>query len=333
MIIRKLIHYHNGLLRAAPPKIAKTQTTSIMKSVNYILLLLLASLWGPSFLFIKIAGEEMQPLTLAVFRIGIAAILLGIYVFVIKGHFVKNPRFWMHVAVSGFFAQGLPFVLINWGEQYISSALAAILNGLTPLFTILIAHYATNTDKLNPFKVTGALFGFLGLCVLVGPSFQDGLTGSTMGIIAVTLAALSYGIALIYSKTFLQHSAHLTAPAGQLIMSSIYLVPMALFIEAPNLSTYSWNTWIAVSFLAVLGTALAFVVYFKLLMRTNSSFVSQVTYLMPLFGVILGYVFLNEELSGASILAGLIILTGLLISNQKKQVQLPIQKVCTTTTC
>lgn len=333
MITIKSIHIDNDLLEVAPRKIAFKQTTYIMKSVNYLLLLLLATLWGPSFLFIKIAGEEMQPLTLAAFRIGIAAILLGIYVFVVKGQFVKNLSFWMHVAVSGFFAQGLPFVLINWGEQYISSALAAILNGLTPLFTILIAHQATKTDKLNSFKVIGALFGFLGLCVLVSPSFQHGLTGSTMGIIAVTLAALSYAIALIYSKTFLQNSAPLTAPAGQLIMSSIYLIPMALFIETPDLSTYSWNTWIAVSFLAVLGTALAFVVYFKLLMRTNSSFVSQVTYLMPLFGVLLGYIFLNEELSGASMLAGLIILMGLLISNQKKQVQLPVQKVCTTPTC
>ena len=304
-----------------------------MKFFNYMLLITLAILWGPSFLFIKIAGAEILPLTLAALRVGIAALVLGMYVFLIKRRFTLNRMFWLHVTVSGFFAQALPFVLINWGEQYISSALAAILNGLTPLFTIFLANYTTKTDKLNPWKLGGSLLGFIGLSILLMPSFGQGLTGSTLGILAVTLAAFSYGIALVYSKTFLQSTKPLMAPTGQLIMSSVILIPLALIVDRPIFSDYSLAAYLSVGSLALFGTALAFTVYYALLTRTNSSFVAQVTYLMPIFGVVLGYTFLNETLSFSMLFGGLIILMAMVFSNLNWNFSTKKGKECQTTVC
>lgn len=290
-----------------------------MQVKNLLLLLTLAILWGPSFLFIKIAVEEIDPITLAALRIGLAAILLNLYVIPIRGTFVKNWKFWKDVTISGFFAQGLPFVLINWGEQYIDSALASILNGLTPIFTLLIANFAIQEDRMTTPKIIGTAIGFIGLIVLISPSFKEGLSGSLMGILAVSIAAVSYGIALVYSRIHLKGAPPLSAPASQLLMTSLYLIPMAWLIESPDLSNVSMEVYSAVIVLATFGTALAFVIYFMLIERTNASFVSQVTYLMPIFGVILGFVFLDEHIFIEAIIGGLMILLGIVIINRSVQ--------------
>lgn len=292
-----------------------------MKVKNLLLLLLLATLWGPSFLFIKVALEEIDPITLAALRIGIAALLLNLYVIPIRKTFVRNWKFWKHATIAGFFAQGLPFVLINWGEQYIDSTLASILNGLTPIFTLLIASLATREDRLTWPKVLGTALGFLGLIVLISPSFQSGVSGSLIGVLAVSVAAVSYGIALIYSRKHLKNTPPLAAPASQLLMTSLYIIPFAWFVDSPNLTSISAEVFGAVFFLAFFGTALAFVVYFILLEKTSASYVSQVTYLMPVFGVLLGYTFLKEPIFMEAIVGGSMILLGIVIINKSLQIK------------
>jgi len=300
-----------------------------MKIKNLLLLIALATLWGPSFLIIKVAIVEIEPITLAALRIGIAALLLNLYVIPFRKTFVKDWKFWKHVTIAGFFAQALPFVLINWGEQYIDSALASILNGLTPIFTLLIANFAVREDKMTTPKVIGTVLGFIGLIILISPTFQGGLSGSTMGVIAVSIAAISYGVALIYNRINLKNAPPLAAPASQLLVTSIYLVPLAWFIETPNLSAVSMEAYGAVLFLAAFGTALAFVIYFILLEKTSASYVSQVTYLVPIFGVILGAIFLDESIYKEAIIGGGIILLGVLIINRSmkpKQITINNQK-------
>lgn len=287
-----------------------------MKTKNLLLLIVLATVWGPSFLFIKVAIVEIEPITLAALRIGIAALLLNLYVIPIRKTFVEDWKFWKHVTIAGFFAQALPFILINWGEQYIDSALASILNGLTPIFTLLIANFAIREDKMTTPKVIGTVLGFIGLIILISPTFKGGISGSAMGVLAVSIAAVSYGIALIYNRIHLKNAPPLSAPASQLLMTSIYLIPLAWFVERPNLSAVSMEAYGAVLFLAAFGTALAFVIYFILLERTSASYVSQVTYLMPIFGVILGAIFLDESIYIEAIIGGVIILLGVLIINK-----------------
>jgi len=287
-----------------------------MKAKNLLLLITLASVWGPSFLFIKVAIVEISPITLAAMRIGIAALLLNLYVIPFRKTFVKDWNFWKHVTIAGFFAQALPFVLINWGEQYIDSALASILNGLTPIFTLLIANFAVREEKITTPKVVGIVLGFIGLIVLISPTFKGGINGSLMGILAVSIAAISYGVALVYNRVHLKDAPPLSAPASQLMMTSLYLIPFAWLVETPNLASISIEVYGAVLFLAVFGTALAFVIYFILLEKTSASYVSQVTYLMPIFGVILGAIFLDEKIFIEAIVGGALILLGVLIINK-----------------
>lgn len=287
-----------------------------MQAKNLLLLIALATVWGPSFLFIKVAVEEIDPITLAALRIGIAALLLNLYVIPFRKTFVKNWKFWKNVTIAGFFAQAVPFILINWGEQYIDSALASILNGLTPIFTLLIANFAIKEDKMTAPKIIGTVLGFIGLIILISPTFKGGLSGSLMGVFAVSIAAISYGVALVYNRIHLKDAPPLAAPASQLLMTSIYLVPLAWFIDSPNLGNISLEAYGSVLFLAVFGTALAFVIYFILLEKTSASYVSQVTYLMPIFGVILGAIFLNERIFIEAIIGGGIILLGVLIINK-----------------
>jgi drug/metabolite transporter (DMT)-like permease len=285
---------------------------------NLIWLILLASLWGPSFIFIKVAVQEIAPLTMVVGRVGVAAMIL-LVILRFQGRWL--PPFgpiWKHIAVVAFVHNALPFTLFNWGEQYIDSALAAILNGTTPLFTILLAHLFIADDRLSLRKGVGILVGFGGVLVLIGPSIVNGVKATTLGLLAVTIAAVSYGIAIVYTRLHLRGLPPLVAPAAQLLLAAFYLLPLSLVFEQPlNNRLPSWEAIVALLMLAVFGTALAFVVYYHLLERTSATYVSTVTYLVPLFGVVLGVLVLNEELHWTAYLGCALILGGVIVVNQR----------------
>jgi drug/metabolite transporter (DMT)-like permease len=283
---------------------------------NFLWLLLLASLWGPSFLFIKVAVDEIPPLTLVVGRVGIAATLLFVILRFQGRKLPKVGPIWIHFAVMALFQNALPFTLINWGEQYIDSALAAILNGTTPLFTILLAHIFIEDDRLNLAKGLGVFVGFGGLLVLISPALFEGIQATTWGLIAVTIAAASYGVAIVYSRLKLRGQAPLVAPTAQLALATLYLLPLALVFEQPyRLSGTSGAAMGSLFLLAVLGTALAFVVYYRIIERASASYVSMVTYLVPIFGVVLGVLVLNEHLRWNAFVGCTLILTGVMIVN------------------
>ena len=289
-----------------------------MRLKNFLLLLFLASLWGPSFLFIKIAVVEIPPITLAAWRIFVAAIVINIYLYARGGAFIKDIQFWKHVTIAGFFAHALPFVLINWGEQFIDSALASILNGLTPIFTIVMANFVIQDDRMDLGKVIGAIFGFIGLVILVLPSLVSGFQANTMGIFAVGIAAASYGVALVYARLNLKGTKPVYAPASQLLVTSIYLLPFSLAVDGPvKVMDLSWAALGSILVLAILGTALAFVIYYKLLDSSSASYLSLVTYLIPLYGVVLGVTLLDETLTMSTILGAVLILLGIGVVNSK----------------
>ena len=289
-----------------------------MRLKNFLLLLFLASLWGPSFLFIKIAVVEIPPITLAAWRIFVAAIVINIYLYARGGTFIKDIQFWKHVTIAGFFAHALPFVLINWGEQFIDSALASILNGLTPIFTIVMANFVIQDDRMDLGKVIGAIFGFIGLVILVLPSLVSGFQANTLGIFSVGIAAASYGVALVYARLNLKGTKPVYAPASQLLVTSIYLLPFSLAVDGPvKVMDLSWAALGSVLVLAILGTALAFVIYYKLLDSSSASYLSLVTYLIPLYGVVLGVTLLDETLTMSTILGAVLILLGIGVVNSK----------------
>lgn len=279
-------------------------------------MLLLASLWGPSFLFIKVAVAEVPPVTLAALRIVLAAVTLYIFLLIRGSRFKKSAAFWKHVAITGFFAQSLPFILISWGEIYIDSALASILNGLTPLFTVILANFMIADEKMNLQKITGTVLGFVGLIVLLSPNFTSDIKVSSWGILAITLAAASYGMGMVYTRIYLKGTPPMHAPASQLLIASIYMIPFALWMDGPlNISALSFNALGSVLILAIFGTAIAYVVYFRIIENTTASFLSMVTYLLPIFGVVLGVTFLDESISVETIIGAICILVGLMIAN------------------
>ncbi len=287
-----------------------------MSSANLFLLFLLATLWGPSFLFIKVAVAEIPPLTMVTVRVGLAALLLYLFLRFRGGRLPGLGGLWLHFAALGLLAHAIPFTLISWGEIYVDSAVAAILNGTTPLFTILIAHYALAEERMSWSKVGGMLLGFQGLLFLVWPTIASGFQASTGGILAVTLASFSYGLAMVYARKFLRTLPSLVAPTTQLILATIYMIPLALYFEHPF--SLSWPSLPAVGSLvalAVIGTALAFVVYYRIIEVAGATYLSMVTYLLPVFGVILGVLILNEQLTWNAYVGCGLILSGVVVVN------------------
>ena len=283
---------------------------------NFLWLILLAALWGPSFLFIKVAVAEIPPLTLVAGRVGIAALVLLATLWLQGGSLPKSRQLWKHFAVVGFFSNALPFVLFSWGELHIDSALAAILNGTTPLFTMVLAHFFIADDRLTPVKVAGALLGFGGLALLIAPSLLGGVQATTLGLLAATAAAASYGIAIVYTRQHLRGLPPLVGPVSQLIMASVYIVPLALIFEQPyRLPMPSWAAAGSLLALAVFGTAVAFILYYRLLERTSATYVSMVTYVAPVFGLALGVVVLAERPAWNAYAGCALILAGVMIVN------------------
>jgi len=287
-----------------------------MNGKNLLLLILLAALWGPSFLFIKVAVEDIPPLTLVLGRVTIGATFLLVVLWASGRRLPHERRLWRHLAVVAMLHNALPWVLLSWGEQYIDSALASILNGTTPIFTIILAHFLVPGDRLSAPKMLGVLLGFAGLFLLILPSLSDGAQASTWGLIAVTAAAAIYGVAMIYSRNHLRGLPPLVAPASQLLLATAYMAPLALLFDRPwTLPRPSTAALLSLFLLGILGTGLAFIVYYRLLETANPTYISMVTYVIPVFGVILGVIVLGEQLTWYVLAGFALILLGVMVVN------------------
>ena len=268
-------------------------------------------------MFIKVAVHEIPPLTMAAARVTIAALILLVVLRLRKRALPKGRHMWLKFTIAGLFGNAMPFVLFNWGELYIDSALAAILNGTTPLFTLVIAHFFTDDDRLSTRKIIGAIIGFGGLLVLVAPSLFGGVEATTLGLLAVLLAAFCYGVNIVFTRTYLRGLPGLVAPAAQLSMASVLLIPVALLVDQPyQLAFPSLPAVSSLFALAIIGTGLAFIVYYRLLETTPASSMAMVTYLIPVFGIFLGVVVLNETLSWNAYVGCSLILIGVMVVNK-----------------
>lgn len=283
---------------------------------NVALMVLLAALWGPSFVFIKVAVETIPPLTMVLGRVAIAAVLLYVILRWQHGRLPRSLDTWKHLSFVALVHNAIPFFLFAWGEQYVDSALASILNGTIPLFTIVLAHFLTQDDRLTGAKVWGVLIGFGGMVILVLPAFQAGVAATMWGVLALVLASFLYGVAIVYARNHLRGLPPLVAPTGQMIMASLFLLPLVVVIEKPWTAVApSMPSLLATIALGVFGTALAFVVYYRLLERAGASYVSMVAYLIPIFGVALGVLLLDEPLTRQMVIGCSLILLGVMIAN------------------
>lgn len=288
-----------------------------MSSTKRLLLIIaLTALWSPSFLFIKLAVHDLPPITMAAWRVTLAAVLLSLLLIFKKQPLPTKIGFWAHMSVMAFFSSVFPFCLFSYAEQSIESALAAILNGTTPMFTALMAHYFIPSDRLNLQRVLGISLSIVGLLLLFAPNIQTGLEGSSSGMIAATIAAFCYSVGHIYGKKFVMGQKPFVAPTAQLILSSLFLFPAALWINPPStLPMPSLSAVFGVIGLAVFGTFLAFIIFYKLLEECGPTAVAMVACFFPVGGMALGFLFLGEAFTLGSLFASALIFLGIMLVN------------------
>jgi drug/metabolite transporter (DMT)-like permease len=284
-----------------------------MQTKDWAALGLLSLIWGATFLFGRIAIAELPPLTLTLARVAIAAIVLNIVLIFMSTNYRQTQTMWTNFAIMGVLNNIIPFGLIFYGQQEIGAGLASIINAMTPIWTLIIAHLATSDEKMSGQKTLGILFGFAGVGVLIGLDAFNGFGSSVVAQIAVLGATISYGFAAVFGRRFVGVPPVQTA-RGQLTMSSLILLPLALFIDQPwTLQAPSTPTILSVLALAIVCTAFAYILYFRILQSAGAVNAALVTFLIPPSAILLGILFLGETLALREIAGIVLIMTGLII--------------------
>ncbi|MDJ0951318.1 MAG: DMT family transporter [Alphaproteobacteria bacterium] len=274
------------------------------------LLALMAAMWGSSFLAIKLAVETLAPATVAAGRIVIGAVVVLLVLGLRGQRLPRGLRRWWRLAWIALFNMALPFYLISWAEQTIDSGLAAILMATSPLTTLLLSHALTHDDRLSGPKLAGVALGFAGVLVVVGVQALAGLGANVVAQLAVVGAAACYAISgVLARKLHDQDSGSVTT--GVLLCGTILAVPACLWIDRPWTAVADPDVWLAVLYLGVVPTGLAYLIRFHLIARCGASFVAMSGYLVPVFGVLLGVALLGEALPAAALLALAMILAGI----------------------
>ena len=269
-----------------------------MSTRVWIWLLSLSVLWGGSFFFAKVALAELQPLTVVFCRVAFAALALNVVLVIAGRPLFRRGTPWRSFAAMGALNNLVPFGLIFWGQTQIASGLASILNATTPLFSLLVVHYIARDERIGGLKFGALLLGLGGVAALMG---ARAITAAPdiAGQLACLGAALSYAFAGVYGRRFGRMGvAPLDAAAGQVTASAMLILPIMLMVDRPwELPALpSFSTWCALAGLALLSTALAYVLYFRILAVAGPTNLLLVTFLIPVTAIGLGALFLGERL-------------------------------------
>ena len=265
---------------------------------EWVMLLILAVLWGGSFFFNGVAVRELPSFTLVWLRVAVAAATLLGVLRLLGQTLPGSGRVWAAFGAMGLLNNVLPFVLIVWGQHHIASGLASILNATTPLFTVLVAHLLTPDEKLTPLKAAGVGVGFVGAVAMIGPDALGGLGTGVLAQLACLAGALCYALAGIFGRRFKRMGvAPMATAAGQVCASAVVLLPIMLLVDRPwTLAPPGAATWGAVLGVGLLSTALAYVLYFRILAAAGATNLLLVTFLIPVSAILLGAIVLGEAL-------------------------------------
>jgi drug/metabolite transporter (DMT)-like permease len=281
--------------------------------LDLLLLLALGTLWGSSYLFIKVAVAAIPPSTLVAGRLTAAALLLWVVLRIVGRPVPRSVQMWRVYAVLGLFGAAVPYLLITWGEQYISSGLAALLQSTTPIFAVLLAAALSTDERITIRKTAGVAVGFVGVALLILPELRDGVQATVLGQLAIVGSSVCYAWVAIYSRGRLRGQPPLTSAAGQLTMGAVFTLPLSLLMDgwanlSPSLPALaSWAS------LTLVGTVLAYGLYFALLERTSATYTTMVTYVIPINGLILGALVLDESLDAWALASLALVLVGVVL--------------------
>jgi len=293
-----------------------------MNRGDWLILLALAAIWGGAFFLINIAVRHVPPLTYVWLRLTIASAAMWAFLR-FKGQNVGLPRdVWGSMLVLAFLNNALPFVLIGWGEVHIASGLAAILNATTPIWGVVVAHFLTHDERMSRGKLAGVLVGFAGVVTMVGPSVLSDLGKSALAQLACLVAALTYALAAVWARRFKKQGiSPLSVTTGQLTAGAAMMLPLSLFVDRPwTLGMPPVSALAAIATLALLCTAFAYVLYFRLIATSGATNAMLVTLIVPPIAILLGGLFLGEMLApqdfaGLALIAvGLAAIDGRLLS-------------------
>lgn len=285
---------------------------------DFVMLTTLAAIFGASFVFTRVAVRDIPPLTIAAGRILIAFVLLYVFMRIRGQRLPRGWRLWLIISAASFFGYALPFVAITWGQVKVDAGLTAILMAVMPLITIILAHYLTTDEHMNRYKLIGVLVGLLGVTVLIGWDKLGQLGDDLIRQYAIGLGAVSYAFNAILTK-HLTNVPRFSMMAALMLAAVIMLVPISLWIDQPFFGAGSEIHWSASAMLAMLTlaigpTAIATLLILNIIARQGASFLSQINFMVPLFGVLFGAVFLQERLPASAWIALALILLGIAVS-------------------
>ncbi len=279
-----------------PPTVNRTMTPA-----EWALLVTLALLWGGSYFYIAIAIKVLPAFTIVAFRVIVGAALLYGAVRATGHAMPRDAATWRAYLVMGFLNNVVPFSLIAWAQSHVASGLAAILNATTPLFAVVFAHYLTGDERMTAGRIAGLVVGFVGVVVMIGPDALSGVSTDLLAELALLTASVFYAVSPIYARRFGRAGhAPIVSATGQFAAAAVMMAPLALVIDRPwTLPMPGLDVWAALIALATLSSAVAYIIYYRLLKTAGAVNLLLVTFLVPVSAILLGAVFLHERLAAA----------------------------------
>lgn len=296
-----------------------------MKKWAWTLFWILGLTWGSSFMFIRIGVQEINPFQLVFIRVGIAAVGLMAIIFIRRIPLPDDPMTWVHLAIIGIGNNAIPFVLISWGETHIESSVASILQSTASLFTLVIAHFFFDDERMTPQRIGGMLAGFIGVVILFGVNFDNGeiLLKGLLGQLAIVGASLFYASFITYSRVMLNNRHVRPMVVAAITMTSATIVMGILTFTAPlwggpapvSLTDVSRGAAQATITLGFFNTLFAYMIFYYIVSQLGAARGAMVTYIVPVVGLILGIIFLGEPLGWNLVVGAAFIMGGIGIVN------------------
>lgn len=271
---------------------------TVMNKSDWLTLGSLALIWGAAFMFISMAVSEVPPLTYVWLRLTIATAAMWLYLLWRRESAGLPRSVWGTILVLALINNVVPFILFGWGQTQIASGLASILNATTPIWGVVVAHLFTRDERMTGRKLAGVVLGFAGVTVMIGPALLSSLGNNVLAQLACVTAALCYALAGVWARRFRAMGVSpVTVTTGQLTAGALIMLPLALLVDQPWTSALpSLKAIGAITALAVVCSAFAYILYFRLIDRAGATNALLVTLLVPPVAILLGVLFLGEAL-------------------------------------
>ena len=286
-----------------------------------VLLGTLALAWGSSYLFIKIGVQTVPPLSLVAWRLLVGLAILAIVVVVTRTPLPRDPRTLGHLAVLGAVNIAIPFWLIGWAEQHITSGLTGILQSVSPFVTLVLAAAFVHDEHITRGRLVGIAIGFAGILVLSAPNLADAGTVAgaerLLGELGVVLASVAYGTGNTYARRALRETRPLVLATGQVAWAFAMVAVLAIVVDGGVTVPRVPEAWLAVGWLGAVGTGFAYLVFFRLLTRWGPTRASLVAYLLPVVAVVLGVVVLGETVDATFLAGAVLIVAGIWVVDRR----------------